>query len=647
MARVCRSCCGCSGGMLCVFTEDYCALHGTPPKVLPIPGVTIDISQGGYQVTSLTITNGGTGYGSTPGVAFSGGSGGSGAAATALLLSGVVTGFTITNNGSGYGTPPVVTIAGPGGGGTTATATATVTPGGGTAIGSCTTTSSVLSISFTAGGGSGWTSAPTVTIDTAPGGGVTATATCAVSGGHITAFTVTNHGSGYLTTPNVVLSGVAGTIGSVTAVMDAASCCQAITSSGDYTIAASGTSCVGSVTFSAGGGSGYGFTPPTVSFSGGGGNGAAAGATLSGSSIGAITVTSGGSGYTSAPTVTLTGGGGTPPATITAHLANVVPMVQTITATCAVNNTTLVLQYYRALFVSANGCVLNSSLTSTVVTAKLGTTTIATETTDATGIADFTNALTPGSTYTFSASDPNSRLTWATVSQLIGPCPPGGQVAINLNNFGIGSTGNAGGTPAAGYDCDLCDEPLADPLFVVDSRYALTTTLAHGLSGWQGDTGVISSTKVLTTSVTSAGSGYNITLPALTFSAPGGGGTTALGHANGNGVGGVSSITVTNGGCGYTSLPTISFSGGSGTGGLTPPTAVVTALGTVDIGYNYLHDTILAGTFSGGTITSTCTAGLTSSTGCPPTGVTKVFTVSAVSGSSTCYQIGDTFTIHE
>lgn len=56
----------------------------------------------------VTITNGGTGYGTTPpGVTFTGG-GGSGAAATAVLTNGVVTSVVITNPGSGYTSAPTV-----------------------------------------------------------------------------------------------------------------------------------------------------------------------------------------------------------------------------------------------------------------------------------------------------------------------------------------------------------------------------------------------------------------------------------------------------------------------------------------------------------------------------------------------------------
>ena len=70
-------------------------------------------------------------------------------------------------------------------------------------------------------GGSGYTSAPTVTVAAAPTGGTTATATATIVGGVVTAITVTNVGAGYTTTPNVSITGGGGTKATATANMDA------------------------------------------------------------------------------------------------------------------------------------------------------------------------------------------------------------------------------------------------------------------------------------------------------------------------------------------------------------------------------------------------------------------------------------------
>ena len=58
-------------------------------------------------------------------------------------------------------------------------------------------------------GGSGYTTAPTITIASPPayGGGQQATATCTVSGGAVNTVTITYAGSGYTTNPLVVLTG--------------------------------------------------------------------------------------------------------------------------------------------------------------------------------------------------------------------------------------------------------------------------------------------------------------------------------------------------------------------------------------------------------------------------------------------------------
>ncbi|TAJ78290.1 MAG: hypothetical protein EPO42_08070 [Gallionellaceae bacterium] len=69
------------------------------------------------------------------------------------------------------------------------------------------------------GGGSGYTSAPTVIINggAAPAGGTLATATATITGGVVTAITVTSPGSGYATAPAVAFSGGGGSGATATA----------------------------------------------------------------------------------------------------------------------------------------------------------------------------------------------------------------------------------------------------------------------------------------------------------------------------------------------------------------------------------------------------------------------------------------------
>lgn len=73
---------------------------------------------------------------------------------------------------------------------------------GGTAT-ATTASNAVTAITVTAGG-SGYTSAPTITIT--GGGGTGATASATVSGGVITAITVTAGGSGYTSTPTITIT---------------------------------------------------------------------------------------------------------------------------------------------------------------------------------------------------------------------------------------------------------------------------------------------------------------------------------------------------------------------------------------------------------------------------------------------------------
>jgi len=108
-----------------------------PPAVYVAPNATItSISSNGYQFTvspacwfpsgttvsaqnvatvqSLTISNAGSGYGTTPPtVTFSGGGASSQAIATVTLTNGSVTGFTIVSPGYGYTSQPTITVSAP------------------------------------------------------------------------------------------------------------------------------------------------------------------------------------------------------------------------------------------------------------------------------------------------------------------------------------------------------------------------------------------------------------------------------------------------------------------------------------------------------------------------------------------------------
>ena len=174
---------------------------------------------------AITVTNGGSGYTSTPTVTIGGTGGGSGATAAATVSGGVVTSVTITNQGSGYTTPPTVAISG--GGGMGATAVSYISAGKGSVtrdtpnyalyekgqpnIGDSwgakagSWALNYAQTGFLIYGGAMYTSAPVVTISGGGGSGATATAT--ISNGIVTGITVTNGGSGYTTTPTVTIKG--------------------------------------------------------------------------------------------------------------------------------------------------------------------------------------------------------------------------------------------------------------------------------------------------------------------------------------------------------------------------------------------------------------------------------------------------------
>jgi hypothetical protein len=86
----------------------------SPPIGSQVPSTalaTANISAG--SVFSITITNGGGGYGASPPAVGIAGGGGAGAVAFATVTNGVVTAITMSVTGAGYATPPTVTVAAP------------------------------------------------------------------------------------------------------------------------------------------------------------------------------------------------------------------------------------------------------------------------------------------------------------------------------------------------------------------------------------------------------------------------------------------------------------------------------------------------------------------------------------------------------
>jgi len=132
------------------------------------------------------------------------------------------------------------------------------------------------------------------------GTGVTATAVAGiVTSGGIRLITVTNRGGGYTSTPRVGISSAPA--GKVTGVATATMISGIVVCTDS---ANPNTQSVQSVQI-INPGAGYTATPK-IKFIGGGGSGAAATATLGDGIVGIITVTDGGSGYSTSPTITFT-----------------------------------------------------------------------------------------------------------------------------------------------------------------------------------------------------------------------------------------------------------------------------------------------------------------------------------------------------
>jgi hypothetical protein len=357
-----------------------------PRSVTSIPGpgtgaaATLTIVSG--VITAVTLTSGGSGYLAAPDVIITSTGSGVGADIVAIVENGSVTGFIINSGGSSYvsGTTTIAfnahsinsTVATSGTAGQFTCGKSAIAVGdqvkitgtlGGTGTISGYTSGNVYKVSAISGsvtritvtaGGSGYTSDPTVVFSGGGGSGATATATR--TGNIVTSINVTNGGSGYTSAPTITITGGGGSGATATSVAPLPAVTSfTLTTTDDIAIATTAgsltgltytvntkkyyetvillkdapnteanikgylTRCLTSVTSGAyanysvssvtvtAGGSGY-TSDPTVAFSGGGGSGAAATAVRG--TVTGITVTAGGSGYTSNPTVAITGGGG-------------------------------------------------------------------------------------------------------------------------------------------------------------------------------------------------------------------------------------------------------------------------------------------------------------------------------------------------
>ncbi|MEM7144526.1 MAG: fibronectin type III domain-containing protein [Verrucomicrobiota bacterium] len=218
----------------------------TPPTSAPAGSATIS----GGSVAMVHVLAGGSGHQAPPSVILTGG-GGSGAKAIASITDGAVSSILVTDPGSGYTSAPIVSfgahsieiignangsaytyngvIQSDGLGGHQVVLTGTTTPAPPaptppdaqvtvhlptTDLAQATGTANisggtVTSVTITAGG-TGYVTAPIVTIS--GGGGINALATATVSGGSVTAINVTSPGAGFASAPTVTINPPAGSL---------------------------------------------------------------------------------------------------------------------------------------------------------------------------------------------------------------------------------------------------------------------------------------------------------------------------------------------------------------------------------------------------------------------------------------------------
>jgi hypothetical protein len=304
---------------------------------------TILVGQGGVS-PNITVTNGGSGYGSAPSVTITGGSG-TGATAHAVVQNGSIIQIILDNPGHGYQVGDVLTVVigtSPGSGAaghvtmtgfpvaslqviqsgiftvpSTGPVALTFSGGGGTGAAGFVTLASLggagraVSGVFLTSPGSGYTSPPSATFSNNASGGPTTVPIIGVTLGTESVATIVLDAGGTLyTAPPAVAIVPSDGNGSGAAA-------TATESGGSVTALALNASAVTSLLIAV---QGVATSPPgtyALSFSGGGGTGATGTATIGnytnnggGTSVGVIglVITAGGTGYTTAPTVTVGGG---------------------------------------------------------------------------------------------------------------------------------------------------------------------------------------------------------------------------------------------------------------------------------------------------------------------------------------------------
>jgi FtsP/CotA-like multicopper oxidase with cupredoxin domain len=519
-----------------------------------------------------------------------------------------------------------------------------------------------LSIALTAGG-SGYAAAPTVVFT--GGGGTGAMATAVVSGGSITSIVLTSVGTGYTSAPTVTITGD-GTGATATAFFD------------PITTSLTGVRVTNS---------GNGYTTATVGFTGGGGSGAAATANITppGVVIGLV-LTNPGTGYTSAPTISFTPVNGGSGAAAIASVNTEVKMVPAVPhdATsplplCNQDNPTSGAMLVTALF-DANGNPLNNTglpagcwptswptdgrdggvpdpltagppiiqigtesgllpapvvIPSTPVNYNYNRRDITVLNVDKHGLllgpAERADVIIDFSQYAgqtlivyndapapvpafdtrtdYYTGDPDQTMAGGAPSTLPGYGPNTRTIMqIKVNGGVVNPPINLGtvGTAVSGQFVARQNQMIVpEPQFPVGNGFSATPTYSRisdtSFTGWfNGQIGSLT--------LTNPGSGYS-SAPSVSFTGGGGtGATAAVTFAGAN----VTGLTLNAGGSGYSTAPTVTFSGGGGSGAaatafLNMYVASVT-MGNRGLGYTSAPTVSFSG---GGGSGATATANLT------------------------------------
>lgn len=456
-----------------------------------------------------------------------------------------------------------------------------------------------------------YTSAPTVYLNGGGGSGATATAT--VSGGLITGFTITAGGTGYTSPPEVIISalplatirdlaqmsivlpypvehGGEKALEALSATLRRIAPCHMLLTKTDGTLRFFDTRA---------------FAGPIVSISDGTGSGATGTAVVSvGGFVSAITVGSGGSGYSGSPVVTIIGGGGF------GATATAVVVAGAITAFSMTNSGS---GYSKSITLTmdqldASGRLLDVNILSwrassehcfgrivirgqpLVVGAWVatalppggggsGATATATRTADA---ITALNVTAGGTLYVY---PPNVTITGGGGSGALYTANLSGGIVVSFTKVSGGSGYTSTPTVTISTENGLAEAFDHDGLTTNQAKNAFHLNANGTTDGSAGQaivTATVSSGAVNGYSVQFGGYNYG-SAPVLHFSGGGGTGATATAVLT-NGV--VTSITPGSGGSGYTSAPTIvadlPAGGNADAGTCTCPTSTTLTLTSVD-----------------------------------------------------------------